>query len=95
MLVTDDKLLDDLISEGSVDHNVRLAIKEGLDPVTAIQMVTINAAEFFGLRSFGAIAPGYQADLLILDDLQSISINSVIKKGKCVVENGEISEGSI
>lgn len=87
MLVTDDKLLDDLLSEGSVDHNVRLAINEGVDPVTAIQMVTINAAEFFGLRSFGAIAPGYVADLLVLDDLKSISIDTVIKKGKCVVEN--------
>lgn len=92
MLVTDDKLLDDLITEGSVDHNVRLAIKEGLDPVTAIQMVTINAAEFFGLRSFGAIAPGYQADLLILDELENISINKVLKKGKCVVDNKEINK---
>lgn len=92
MLVTDDKLLDDLLSEGSVDHNVRLAIKEGLDAVTAIQMVTINAAEFFGLRSLGAIAPGYVADLLLLDDLQSISIDTVIKKGKCVVENKELKK---
>lgn len=92
MLVTDDKLPDDLIVEGSVDHNVRLAIKEGLDPVTAIQMVTINAAEFFGLRSFGAIAPGYQADLLILDELQNVSIDKVLKKGICVVDNGEIKK---
>ncbi|OOM80387.1 adenine deaminase [Clostridium sp. BL-8] len=91
MLVTDDKLLDDLINEGSVDHNVRLAIKEGLDPITAIQMATINAAEFFGLRSLGAIAPGYQADLLILDDLHSILVNKVIKRGKCIVENGEVN----
>ncbi|GFP75510.1 adenine deaminase [Clostridium fungisolvens] len=92
ILVTDDKLPDDLIAEGSVDYNVRLAIKEGLDPVTAIQMVTINTAEFFGLRSFGAIAPGYQADLLILDDLQSISIDKVIKKGKSVVDSGKINK---
>jgi len=92
IMVTDDKLPDDLTYEGSVDHNVRLAIEEGLDPVIAIQMVTINAAEFFGLRRLGAIAPGYQADLLILDDLQSISINQVIKKGKLVAQNGEISK---
>ncbi|GKU32261.1 adenine deaminase [Clostridium folliculivorans] len=92
ILVTDDKLPDDLITEGSVDHNVRLAIKEGLDPVTAIQMVTINAAEFFGLRSFGAVAPGYQADLLILNDLKSISIDKVIKKGKSVVDSGKINK---
>ena len=92
MLVTDDKLLDDLINEGSVDHNVRLAIKEGLDPITAIQMVTINAAEFFGLRSLGAIAPGYQADLLILDDLHGILVDKVIKRGRCIVENGEVND---
>lgn len=92
MLVTDDKLPDDLITEGSVDHNVRLAIKEGLDPVTAIQMVTINAAEFFGLRGFGAIAPGYQADLVILDELQSVSIDRVLKKGQCVVENKKVKK---
>ncbi|WP_315067279.1 adenine deaminase [uncultured Clostridium sp.] len=95
MLVTDDKLLYDLINEGSVDHNVRLAIKEGLDPITAIQMATINAAEFFGLRSLGAIAPGYQADLLILDDLHSILVNKVIKRGKCIVENGEVNDAII
>jgi adenine deaminase len=94
IFVTDDKLLDDLITEGSVDHNVRLAIKEGLDPITAIQMVTINTTEFFCLRGYGAIAPGYQADLLILNDLQSISIDRVIKKGKCVVENGEINKNA-
>lgn len=92
MLVTDDKLLDDLIAEGSVDHNVRLAIKEGLDPVTAIQMVTLNAAEFFELHDLGAIAPGYQADLLILDDLQRISIDKVIKNGKCVVQSEKIDK---
>ncbi|EHI98398.1 Adenine deaminase [Clostridium sp. DL-VIII] len=95
MLVTDDKLLDDLIDEGSVDHNVRLAIKEGLDPITAIQMATINAAEFFGLRSLGAIAPGYQADLLIVDDLHNILVNKVIKRGKCIVENGEVNDAII
>lgn len=92
MLVTDDKLPDDLIADGSANYNIRLAIEEGIDPVTAIQMVTLNAAEFFGLRNLGAIAPGYQADLLILDDLKSILINKVIKKGKCVVQNGEIGK---
>lgn len=92
MLVTDDKLPDDLIADGSANYNVRLAIEEGLDPVTAIQMVTLNAAEFFGLRNLGAIAPGYQADLLILDDLKNISIDKVIKRGKCVVQNGQIGK---
>ncbi|GAA3325573.1 hypothetical protein GCM10020331_058010 [Ectobacillus funiculus] len=54
--------LDDLIEEGSVDHIVRLAIQKGLNPILAIQMVTLNTAECFGLRNLGAVAPGYQAD---------------------------------
>lgn len=92
LFVTDDKLLDDLIEEGSVDHIVRLAIQKGLDPVIAIQMVTLNAAECFGLRNIGAIAPGYQADFLLLDDLDSISIHQVYKKGNCIVNEGQVSK---
>lgn len=90
LFVTDDKLLDDLIEEGSVDHNVRLAIQKGLNPIIAIQMVTLNAAECFGLRNLGAVAPGYQADFLLLDDLESVSIHQVYKKGKCIVDEGQI-----
>ncbi len=92
LFVTDDKLIDDLVEEGSVDHVVRLAIQKGLDPVTAIQMVTLNTAECFGLRHLGAIAPGYQADFLLLDDLETISIDQVYKKGKCIVNQGNITE---
>src|SRR5699024_9880309 len=90
LFVTDDKLLDDLIHEGSVDHCVRLAIEKGLNPITAIQMVTLNSAECFGLRHVGAIAAGYDADFLILNDLESIAIDHVFKKGKSVVENGVV-----
>jgi len=90
LFVTDDKLIDDLIEEGSVDHIVRLAIQKGLDPITAIQMVTLNSAECFGLRHLGAIAPGYQADFLLLDDLSDISIHQVYKKGRCVVDAGQL-----
>lgn len=91
LFVTDDKLLDDLIKDGSVDYNVRLAIKNGLDVVTAIQMVTINTAECFKISNLGAIAPGYQADFLILDDLESVSIDKVFKKGKCVIDQGLVA----
>src|SRR5699024_2822561 len=90
LFVTDDKLLDDLIHEGSVDHCVRLAIEKGLNPITAIQMVTLNSAECFGLRHVGAIAAGYDADFLILNDLESIAIDHVFKKGKSDVENGVV-----
>lgn len=91
LFVTDDKLLDDLIEEGSVDHIVRFAIQKGLDPITAVQMVTLNAAECFGLRQLGAIAPGYQADFLLLDDLSTVAIHQVYKKGECVVEGGQLN----
>lgn len=90
LFVTDDKLIDDLIEEGSVDHIVRRAIQKGLDPILAIQMVTLNAAECFGLRHLGAVAPGYQADFLLLDELADFSIHQVFKKGKCIVNNGQL-----
>lgn len=95
LFVTDDKHLDELIDEGSIDHNIKLAIKEGLDPLLAIQMATLNAAECFGLKTKGAIAPGYEADFLILNDLHSVEINRVYKSGKLVAKNGKITNSPI
>lgn len=92
LFVTDDKLIDDLLEEGSIDHIIRLAIQNGLDPITAIQMGTLNTAECFNLDHLGAIAPGYQADFLILDDLETVSINQVFKKGVCISDNGKLNE---
>ncbi|OWR27729.1 adenine deaminase [Saccharibacillus sp. O23] len=94
LFVTDDVLLDDLIELGSIDHAVRLAIAEGLDPIIAVQMATLNAAECFGLRRLGAVAPGYQADFLLLDDLNDVSIHRVYKKGRCVFEQRPESESN-
>jgi adenine deaminase len=88
LFVTDDKHLDDLVLEGSIDQNVRLAIAEGLSPITAIQMATINAAECFGLGDKGAIAAGYRADFSLLDALETVKISHVYKDGKAVVEEG-------
>lgn len=90
LFVTDDKHLDDILHEGSIDYNVRLAISEGLDPLTAIQLATINTAECFGLQEKGAIAPGYDADFLLLDDLNSVSISHVFKAGNLMVEHGQL-----
>ncbi|WP_400242944.1 adenine deaminase [Niallia sp. JL1B1071] len=92
LFVTDDKLVDDLVEEGSVDHSVRLAIELGLDPIIAIQMVTINVAECFRLESIGAVSPGYQADFLLVDNLEKLTIHSVFKNGQCVVEDGKLIE---
>jgi adenine deaminase len=90
LFVTDDKHLDDLIHDGSIDHSIRLAIAEGLSPITAIQMASINTAECFGLDDKGAIAPGYKADIILFDDLEKINITHVYKDGGLVVENGSL-----
>ncbi|WP_273831635.1 adenine deaminase [Guptibacillus sedimenti] len=89
MFCTDDKHIDDLITEGSVDHNVRLAIQEGLDPLVAIQMASLNVAECFGLKTKGAIAPGLDADFLLLDDVESFSVAKVYRAGELVAEKGK------
>ncbi len=81
LLVTDDRHPRDLIHEGSIDHLVRLAIKAGMDPVQVIQMATINAARAIGLSRLGAVAPGYQADFVILDDLNDFKIIEVYWRG--------------
>ena len=91
LFVTDDKHLDDLIHDGSIDHNVRLAIASGLSPITAIQMATINAAECFALEDKGAIAPGYKADFILLNDLETLAITQVYKEGIVVVEDGMLT----
>ncbi|MBD7911665.1 adenine deaminase [Clostridium cibarium] len=87
---TDDKHIDDLIATGTIDSSIRLAIEFGLNPSTAIQMATINPCECYGLRNTGAIAPGYKADFIILDDLNSFKISEVYKDGKLVVSNNTI-----
>jgi adenine deaminase len=85
---TDDRHPDTLLTEGHVDDLVRKAIAWGLDPVTAIQMATINTAEFYRLRNAGAVAPGYRADLLVLDDLDTVQVAQVYAAGELVAEGG-------
>ncbi|MBC2245333.1 adenine deaminase [Listeria booriae] len=85
---TDDKLIDDLLEEGSINYNVRLVIANGIDPVTAIQMATINAATCHKLPRIGAVAAGYQADILFLQDLETVTITKVMKRGQVVVADG-------
>ncbi|ELK47557.1 adenine deaminase [Halobacillus sp. BAB-2008] len=85
---TDDKHIDDLLRNGSIDHHVRLAIANGTDPITAIQMASLNAAECYGLTDKGAVAPGYKADLILFDDLNDPVISDVYKEGKHVAKNG-------
>lgn len=85
---TDDKHIDDLIKTGTIDNSIRFAIGSGLEASTAIQMATLNSAECYNLKNTGAIAPGYKADFIILDDLNNFKINSVYKNGIPVVSQG-------
>ncbi|GAE27559.1 adenine deaminase [Halalkalibacter wakoensis JCM 9140] len=91
VFATDDKHLDDLIHEGSIDASVRKAIELGIEPLQAIQMASLNAAECFGLNEKGAIAPGYEANFLLIRNLESLDIESVYVKGQCVAKNGEMT----
>ncbi len=90
LFVTDDRLPNDLIDEGHIDYIVRMAILQGLDPVTAIQIATLNAAEYFGLHDRGAITPGRRADLAVFDDFKTFRILKVFRGGQLVAENGRI-----
>lgn len=81
---TDDKHPEDILKDGHIDYNVRLAIAQGVDPIMAIQMATINTARFYRLYDRGAIAPGQLADLIILNDLKSFRVDRVYKAGICV-----------
>jgi adenine deaminase len=87
-LCTDDRHPDTLLTEGHIDDLVRKAIAWGLDPVLAIQMATLNTAEHFRLRETGAVAPGYRADLLVLDDLETVRVAQVYAAGQRVAEGG-------
>ena len=81
LFCTDDKHIDDVSENGNVRHNVHLAIQLGVDPVTAVCMATYNAARVYGLRELGAVAPGYRADLVVLDDLKNVDVGAVYKDG--------------
>jgi adenine deaminase len=81
---TDDIYINDLNDLGSIDAMVRKSIKNGLDPVDAIRIASLNPAECYGFKDRGAIAPGYKADFIILDSLEDFTLHSVYKDGKLV-----------
>lgn len=89
LFCTDDKHPEDLIHDGTIDYNIRLAIKAGIDPIDAIKIATLNSAQCYGLRGKGAIAPGYDADLVVIDNLDDFNILKVFKKGILVAEDNK------
>ncbi|MBL8079631.1 MAG: adenine deaminase [Anaerolineales bacterium] len=91
ILCTDDSHAETLTTEGHMDRVLRHAISEGLNPMTAIQMMTINSAEHFGLtKEMGMIAPGRWADVLLVEDLMNFKADMVIAKGQVIAEKGEL-----
>lgn len=91
ILCTDDSHSGTLVNEGHMDRVVRHAISQGLKPITAIQMATINTAEHFGLeREIGSIAPGRSGDFLIVADLAAMQIDEVYARGVRLARNGRL-----
>lgn len=88
--VTDDRHPKELLEEGHINSMVKQAIRRGLDPILAIQMATLNPAEYFRLDDLGAIAPGYRADIITFDHLGRFRIKKVFKDGGLVAEEGKM-----
>ena len=92
ILCTDDSHSGTLVREGHIDRVVRHAIAQGLKPITAIQMATLNTAQHFGLeRELGSITPGRRADIVLTSDLVSLPIDMVIARGVVLAEHGKLT----
>lgn len=90
IFVTDDRHPSDL--KEHINGMVRRAVEAGVDPIKAIQIASLNTAEYFGLKDLGAVAPNYRADLLILPDLKNFKPDIVIKDGKIIAQNGTLTK---
>ena len=89
LFCTDDKHIDDLLEEGSVDFHVRECLKAGIDLYAVLRMASLNAAQCYNLKGKGAIAPGYDADFILLKDISNFDVASVWVNGKQYEENLE------
>ena len=89
IFVTDDRHPADL--KEHINGMVRRVVEAGVDPIKAVQVASLNTAEYFGLKDLGAIAPGYKADLLILPDLKSFKPDVVLKDGHVVAQGGKLA----
>lgn len=80
MFCTDDKHIEDIRREGHINANARMAVAAGIDPIDAIKMASYNAARAYGIRGVGAIAPGYKADMVLLEDLKDFKVKQIISR---------------
>ena len=94
MFCTDDKHPSDILFEGHIDSIVKKAVSAGVDPIVAMKVATHNAARYFLLNNKGAVAPGYLADIAVLDNLENFEVKTVLKRGKVVFDNGRVTEFS-
>lgn len=90
---SDDRHPGDLISEGGIDYILRKAVAAGLNPVTAIRMATINPARHYKLTGYGAVAPGYRADLVVVDNLNDFTVEMVFKSALLAALDGKMLSG--
>lgn len=93
--VTDDLDPRDIGEHGHINNLIRMAIARGLNPVRAIQMATLNTASYFRIPRLGAIVPGYEADLVVLEDLERVTVHSVYQKGSLVAQEGTLMVPSV
>ena len=90
MFCTDDRHPHELINQGHIDYMIKRAIARGIDPIIAYKVASYSASRYFGLKNLGGIAPGYGADLVLLDNIEDVKINTVIKSGKRIIENNKL-----
>lgn len=94
MFATDDKHPSDLLYGGHIDYIVKQALKNGADPIVALKTATHHAARYFLLNNKGAIASGYLADIVVVDNLENFNVETVFKRGKLVFD-GEVKDFSV
>jgi adenine deaminase len=90
LFCTDDRQPEDILSSGHIDNHLRIAVRNGIDPITAVQMATLNAAECYHLTGKGAIAPGFDADIVMVDNLKDFTVEKVFARGVAVAEKGKL-----
>jgi adenine deaminase len=89
LFCTDDRQPEDILTHGHIDNHLRIAVRNGIDAITAVQMASLNAAECYHLSGKGAVAPGYDADIVFVDNLKDFSVQRVLSRGRTVAEKGK------
>lgn len=89
MFCTDDRQPEDILKSGHIDNHLRISVKKGIDPITAVQMATINSAQCYRLYDIGAVATGYRADFVVVDDLKDFKVREVYYRGNLVAKDGK------